>query len=536
VIAGLPAMSQVAAGAQFAAGLTTAGAVWTWGDNSLGQDGHAGTSIAPSAVPGLPAGITQLSAGTDFTLALAPDGTVWAWGNNASGQLGRGTTGGFSATPQQVIGLPPIAQVSAGGGFALAQTADGRVFAWGSNGFGQLGTGTIGGQTGTPAQVTAIGPVASVAAGGLNALAILADGTSRVWGGNLSGQLGNNSTSSAATPVAPQLPAGSTIQSVYGASNGSVWVLTDGRILQAGDNTRGQLGTGTTGYAFVPAGATLAVTGVSFGGVAAGGVAWSGPDVVATTHAHPSGVVDTSVSWTYGTTPITVTAPASFTFGTPPTISGAAGDRAAGSVVSFDYAVAGDEAPTVTVTSGTLPPGLTLSPAGHLSGSPTTAGTYSFTLGASNGLGTATLADTIVVAALTVIQDPADQTVFEGQPATFLAGATSALTPLSVRWQSSTDGTTWTDVPGAASASYTTPATTLADGGRQFRAVFSDGASEVATAPATLTVLPLGPTPDPIVLPPTGSGSEPTAAIGVLLLLLGAAGGTLLRVRPWRRT
>ncbi|HMF98824.1 MAG TPA: putative Ig domain-containing protein, partial [Vicinamibacterales bacterium] len=42
-------------------------------------------------------------------------------------------------------------------------------------------------------------------------------------------------------------------------------------------------------------------------------------------------------------------------------------------------------APTISVTSGTLPPGLTLSPAGLLSGTPTQSGSFPVTLTASNG-------------------------------------------------------------------------------------------------------------------------------------------------------
>lgn len=48
---------------------------------------------------------------------------------------------------------------------------------------------------------------------------------------------------------------------------------------------------------------------------------------------------------------------------------------------SLQFAIAGlppHEAVSMAVTSGSLPPGLTLSPTGLLSGTPTTAGTYTF--------------------------------------------------------------------------------------------------------------------------------------------------------------
>ncbi|CAM3228267.1 putative Ig domain-containing protein [Prescottella defluvii] len=49
--------------------------------------------------------------------------------------------------------------------------------------------------------------------------------------------------------------------------------------------------------------------------------------------------------------------------------------------------VTGRPTPTVTVTAGALPDGLTLTDGGVLSGTPTTAGRFEFTVTASNGIG-----------------------------------------------------------------------------------------------------------------------------------------------------
>ena len=49
------------------------------------------------------------------------------------------------------------------------------------------------------------------------------------------------------------------------------------------------------------------------------------------------------------------------------------------------------------VTAGSLPPGLALSPAGVLSGSPTQAGSFSFTVSAQNLIGSASAQFTITV-------------------------------------------------------------------------------------------------------------------------------------------
>ncbi|MDX6200872.1 MAG: hypothetical protein QOJ83_372, partial [Frankiales bacterium] len=83
----------------------------------------------------------------------------------------------------------------------------------------------------------------------------------------------------------------------------------------------------------------------------------------------------------------------------PPTLSGTVPATASlGKAYDFSYAVGGTPVPTVSVTSGALPPGIALSQAGRLSGAPTAVGTYTFTVTADNGNSpAATRTDTIVV-------------------------------------------------------------------------------------------------------------------------------------------
>ncbi len=61
----------------------------------------------------------------------------------------------------------------------------------------------------------------------------------------------------------------------------------------------------------------------------------------------------------------------------------------AGGPYSFSFLASGYPAPTFSLTSGSLPPGLTLSPTGALSGTPTTPGVYVGQVTASNNFGSA---------------------------------------------------------------------------------------------------------------------------------------------------
>ncbi|NKU37336.1 hypothetical protein GS887_25675 [Rhodococcus hoagii] len=69
-----------------------------------------------------------------------------------------------------------------------------------------------------------------------------------------------------------------------------------------------------------------------------------------------------------------------------PTISGTPASGTVGRPYSYAFTVAGRPAPTVSVTTGALPDGLTLTSNGLLAGTPTSAGLFEFTLTASNGI------------------------------------------------------------------------------------------------------------------------------------------------------
>lgn len=89
--------------------------------------------------------------------------------------------------------------------------------------------------------------------------------------------------------------------------------------------------------------------------------------------------ITTPTGCTPGTTPVTTTSPA-ITSGTPPTAT-------AGTPYRFRVTATGTPAPTYTVTSGALPAGLTLNAAtGAITGTPTTPGTSTFSITATNGI------------------------------------------------------------------------------------------------------------------------------------------------------
>jgi len=235
----LPVMRMVAAGARHSLALGMDGAVWAWGENDCGQLG-VGQRISPTTTRQLNlSGITMLAAGKEFSLALSRDGTVWAWGGNDDGQLGDGSTS-TRYTPVQVAGLREVTAIAAGQCFALALTRDGTVWSWGRNNQGQLGHGTTRGQESTPRRVEELHSVVKIFAGLQSAFALDAEGRVWAWGANDYGQLGLGRRVDAAT-VPTRVPALRGITQIAVSSH-TLALATDGTLWAWGSNDSGQVG------------------------------------------------------------------------------------------------------------------------------------------------------------------------------------------------------------------------------------------------------------------------------------------------------
>jgi len=74
----------------------------------------------------------------------------------------------------------------------------------------------------------------------------------RAWGANDNGQLGNGTLLTASRPVKVKLPKGVTITQVRAGCSDTVALTSTGRVYAWGQNTKGQLGDGTTATRTVP--------------------------------------------------------------------------------------------------------------------------------------------------------------------------------------------------------------------------------------------------------------------------------------------
>jgi alpha-tubulin suppressor-like RCC1 family protein/chitodextrinase len=244
------------------------GIIYAAGNNEFGQlgDGTNTSRLTPVALvltgPVTISPILDVAAGWNHSLLLRQDGTVWSWGNNASGQLGSSNQA-HSNIPIQVKGpgnqgyLTGVIAIAAGETHSMALKADGTVWSWGGNAFGQLGTGTTVSSL-VPIQVARLPignagapPIVAIAAGANHSLALTTTGTglpsasrARVyaWGKGSFGQIGNGSTG--AKVLKPYFITANNIIGIAAGANHSLARKADGSLLAWGRNHRGQLGNG----------------------------------------------------------------------------------------------------------------------------------------------------------------------------------------------------------------------------------------------------------------------------------------------------
>ena len=223
-----------------------------------------GTTVLVPEPPSIT--FTDIAQGRDHALAVGSDGQLYAWGSNSFGELG---TGGAATSAAPVAVLTPagitLGEPAVSYGWSLAIGSDGSVYSWGRNDRGQLGNGTTTNTT-TPATVLTPPGVtfSQPQAGQYTSSALGSDGQVYVWGQ----PYGTAYTpgGAATVPVATAAPGGATFTRIS-ASNAHILALTSDGVLYAwGQNGFGQLGNGTstTSTTPVPVAAPAGVTFTEF--------------------------------------------------------------------------------------------------------------------------------------------------------------------------------------------------------------------------------------------------------------------------------
>jgi hypothetical protein len=129
---------------------------------------------------------------------LRDGAAVWAWGTNGYGQLGHGTTAA-AARPVQASNLISAEQGDAGpsgrhaGALVAGPAGDRTLWAWGAADVGQMGDSSTGASSDRlrPGQVPGMVDVVAVSAGARHTVALRSDATVWTWGFSSAGALGH---------------------------------------------------------------------------------------------------------------------------------------------------------------------------------------------------------------------------------------------------------------------------------------------------------------------------------------------------------
>ncbi|MFC3159647.1 Por secretion system C-terminal sorting domain-containing protein [Chryseobacterium arachidis] len=188
-------------------------------------------------------GWSKLAQGENFSIALKQDGTLWIWGRNLYGILGDGTGAHTQIQHPTQIGTDNNwTDISVGRYFALGKKANGDLYGWGANDYGQLG---LGNNTNVFTPTLIQQNVTAFSAGYFHTLVVKADGTLWGTGYNDWSGLGVGTSVGWYNTFQQESSQATNWASVLGTYYNSFAIKTDGTLWSAGANVEGQTGLGT---------------------------------------------------------------------------------------------------------------------------------------------------------------------------------------------------------------------------------------------------------------------------------------------------
>jgi alpha-tubulin suppressor-like RCC1 family protein len=184
----------IAVGYMYACGITAADKINCWGANTTGQLGDASTTqrLVPTAIDAANS-YQSISVGKVFygtTCGITLAGVLRCWGDNTFGQIGDSSTT-QRTSPVTIHSGTSYMKISSGSYSTCGLTVGKKLYCWGENSKGQLGDTTIISRT-SPVAVDAANNYQSISNSATNACALRdATGALYCWGGYENGAFGS---------------------------------------------------------------------------------------------------------------------------------------------------------------------------------------------------------------------------------------------------------------------------------------------------------------------------------------------------------
>jgi alpha-tubulin suppressor-like RCC1 family protein len=187
-------------------------------------------------------GITSIESWLGHTCKVH-DGRLYCWGPNGFGQLGTGDTTSRS-TPTRVGSFNDWLTVATSETHSCAIRASGVLYCFGDNASGQLATGDTEARL-LPTAVDTPFPLRAIACGGTSCCALGAAGQLACFGDNLEGKIGQHDPFGTADATSPKVvEPGQRFASVSVGQGHVCAIRASGELACWGRNVRGELGIG----------------------------------------------------------------------------------------------------------------------------------------------------------------------------------------------------------------------------------------------------------------------------------------------------
>ena len=268
------------------------GELWAWGANSFGQLGIGSNTQQETPVreASNATNWSDINPGKSHVLAVKADGTLWAWGLNNFGQLGLGDT--INRNIPHKIGFDnDWVTTGCSGNQSFAIKSNGTLWAWGNNSFGQLGKGNNSNSSANwvPVQIGSATNWTDIAAGSNFTVGLNASGQLFTWGNDAFGQLGN--ATAPAVNVPTQIQPGSSWTTIEAGADFAMAIRADGMLFSWGRNNTGQLGIGNNFNQGSPAMVSSALPWIGIS---------CGQDGFTNNNQHALGLKSDGTAWSWG--------------------------------------------------------------------------------------------------------------------------------------------------------------------------------------------------------------------------------------------